>query len=135
VYTVEIGPVGVKGVRQPNQLPPGKQSKLTALQRPLIAVPIASRIEGLAAWARARVIQITYRVNHTPHGLRCPTRKESTMSKDHITMEVRCIELDDEDLSVISAGKFNSFLKIDGIKGESTDSVHQDWVETLSYNH
>ena len=28
---------------------------------------------------------------------------------------------------------FDSFLKIDGIQGESTDSKHQGWIEVLSY--
>ena len=27
------------------------------------------------------------------------------------------------------------FLQIDGIKGESTDSEHKDWIEILSFNH
>lgn len=27
------------------------------------------------------------------------------------------------------------FLQIDGIKGESTDSEHKDWIELLSFNH
>jgi len=30
---------------------------------------------------------------------------------------------------------FDSFLKIDGIPGESTDHKHKDWVEILSFNH
>lgn len=28
----------------------------------------------------------------------------------------------------------DNFLKIDGIKGESTDEKHKDWIEILSYN-
>ncbi|NOZ70010.1 MAG: type VI secretion system tube protein Hcp [Deferribacteres bacterium] len=28
----------------------------------------------------------------------------------------------------------DNFLKIDGIKGESTDDKHKDWIEVLSYN-
>ncbi len=28
----------------------------------------------------------------------------------------------------------DSFLKISGIKGESTDDRHKDWIEVLSYN-
>jgi hypothetical protein len=63
-----------------------------------------------------------------------PTRKEQAMSKNHITMEVPCIELNDEDLSAVSGGKY-SFLKIDGIKGESTDNGHKDWIELLSFSH
>src|ERR1035438_2948598 len=30
---------------------------------------------------------------------------------------------------------FDGFLSIDGIKGESTESNHKDWIEILSYNH
>jgi type VI secretion system secreted protein Hcp len=29
---------------------------------------------------------------------------------------------------------FDSFLKIDGIPGESTDDKHKDWIEILSYS-
>ena len=29
----------------------------------------------------------------------------------------------------------DSFLQIDGVKGESTDSGHKDWIEILSYSH
>ena len=28
----------------------------------------------------------------------------------------------------------NNFLKFDGIKGESTDDKHKDWIEVLSFN-
>jgi type VI secretion system Hcp family effector len=28
----------------------------------------------------------------------------------------------------------DNFLKIDGIKGESTDDAHKDWIEALSFN-
>jgi type VI secretion system secreted protein Hcp len=27
------------------------------------------------------------------------------------------------------------YLQIDGLKGESTDSEHKDWIEILSFNH
>jgi type VI secretion system Hcp family effector len=27
------------------------------------------------------------------------------------------------------------FLKIEGVKGESTDAKHKDWIEVLSYSH
>lgn len=27
------------------------------------------------------------------------------------------------------------YLQIDGLKGESTDSEHKDWIEVLSFNH
>jgi len=30
---------------------------------------------------------------------------------------------------------FDSFLKIDGIPGESTDDKHKDWIEIMSYSH
>ena len=30
---------------------------------------------------------------------------------------------------------FDSFLKIDGIPGESSDDKHKDWIEILSYSH
>ncbi|MEO7651360.1 MAG: type VI secretion system tube protein Hcp, partial [Bryobacteraceae bacterium] len=30
---------------------------------------------------------------------------------------------------------YDSFLKIDGIPGESTDDAHKDWIEILDYNH
>lgn len=30
---------------------------------------------------------------------------------------------------------FEAFLKIEGIDGESTDDVHKDWIEILSYHH
>ncbi|MGI8742111.1 MAG: Hcp family type VI secretion system effector [Bryobacteraceae bacterium] len=30
---------------------------------------------------------------------------------------------------------FDTFVKIDGIPGESTDDKHKDWIEVLSFNH
>ena len=30
---------------------------------------------------------------------------------------------------------FGTFLKIDGIPGESSDDAHKDWIEVLSFNH
>ncbi len=30
---------------------------------------------------------------------------------------------------------FDTFIKIDGIPGESTDEKHKDWIEVLSFNH
>jgi len=30
---------------------------------------------------------------------------------------------------------FDAFLKIDGIKGESEDGAHPDWIELLGYHH
>ena len=29
---------------------------------------------------------------------------------------------------------FDSFIKIDGVPGESTDSKHKDWIEVLSFH-
>jgi type VI secretion system secreted protein Hcp len=29
----------------------------------------------------------------------------------------------------------DSYLQIDGVKGESTDSAHKDWIEILSFAH
>ena len=29
----------------------------------------------------------------------------------------------------------DSYLQIDGLKGESTDSAHKDWIEMLSFSH
>jgi len=30
---------------------------------------------------------------------------------------------------------FDTFVKLDGIPGESTDSKHKDWIEILSFSH
>ena len=30
---------------------------------------------------------------------------------------------------------FDSFIKIDGIPGESSDDKHKDWIELISYDH
>ncbi len=30
---------------------------------------------------------------------------------------------------------FDSFIKIDGIPGESTDEKHKEWIEIISYDH
>lgn len=30
---------------------------------------------------------------------------------------------------------FDTYLKIDGIPGESTDDKHKDWIEVLSFSH
>ena len=30
---------------------------------------------------------------------------------------------------------FDAFLNIDGVKGESTDDKHKDWIEVLSFSH
>lgn len=30
---------------------------------------------------------------------------------------------------------YDMFLKVEGVKGDSTDAAHKDWIEVLSYNH
>lgn len=30
---------------------------------------------------------------------------------------------------------FDTFIKIDGIPGESSDDKHKDWIEVVSYDH
>ena len=45
--------------------------------------------------------------------------------------ELPAIELTDEDLSAVAAGKFN----FGDIKGESTDKDHRDWIQILRYDH
>ena len=30
---------------------------------------------------------------------------------------------------------FDTFVKIEGIAGESTDDKHKDWIELLSFSH
>jgi hypothetical protein len=55
------------------------------------------------------------------------------MRDDNSKFDVPGIELTDESLSTVSAGKFDSFLKLDGIKGETTDKGHKDWIEILSF--
>ena len=29
----------------------------------------------------------------------------------------------------------DNYMQIDGLKGESTDSEHKDWIELLSFSH
>jgi type VI protein secretion system component Hcp len=41
-------------------------------------------------------------------------------------------ELSNEDLSKAVGGAIDTFLNIDGIKGESTDDKHKDWIELQS---
>ena len=48
-------------------------------------------------------------------------------------VEHSIVQLTDETLSTISVGKLDSFLKMDGIKGESTEKNHTDWIEILSW--
>ena len=33
------------------------------------------------------------------------------------------------------AAMFDAFLQLDGIKGESQDSQHKDWIQVLTYSH
>ncbi len=40
-----------------------------------------------------------------------------------------------ETLSLVGEDGFDVFLKIDDIKGESVDNVHQDWNDVISYVH
>jgi hypothetical protein len=42
-------------------------------------------------------------------------------------------ELNPTEQEKVSGGAFDSFLKIDGIPGESTDDKHKDWIEVISY--
>jgi len=30
---------------------------------------------------------------------------------------------------------FDMFLKVEGVKGESTDSIHKEWMEVMSFSH
>jgi type VI protein secretion system component Hcp len=50
-------------------------------------------------------------------------------------VEATCVELLDEELADASGGKTDSYLKIDGIQGESQQASHRDWIELLSWNH
>jgi hypothetical protein len=40
-------------------------------------------------------------------------------------------ELSKDDLSKVTGGATDVYLNIDGIKGESTDDKHKDWIEIL----
>ncbi len=44
-------------------------------------------------------------------------------------------ELTDENLSGVTGGMFDAYLQIDGIKGESQEDKHKDWIEVLSFSH
>jgi hypothetical protein len=57
--------------------------------------------------------------------------EEQTMRNDD---RLQVIELDEAELSKVSAGKSDMFLNLDGIKGESTDSGHKDTIEILSFS-
>ena len=56
------------------------------------------------------------------------------MSDDRINPELSDIELDEAELSNVSAGKTNnSFATFGNIQGESTDKNHKDWVMLFQY--
>ena len=38
-------------------------------------------------------------------------------------------ELSNKDLEQVTGGAVDAFLNIEGIKGESTDDTHKDWIE------
>jgi hypothetical protein len=44
-------------------------------------------------------------------------------------------ELSPEELEKVTGGAYDAFLNLDGIKGESTDDKHKDWIEISSFNH
>ena len=50
------------------------------------------------------------------------------MSNGNINVEVCSIELSDEELSEVSAGKYDAFAHIGDIKGESVEHNHKDWI-------
>ena len=51
------------------------------------------------------------------------------------TPEGESEELNPSEQEKVSGGAFDGYLSIDGIKGESQESNHKDWIEILSYNH
>ena len=42
-------------------------------------------------------------------------------------------ELNPSEQEKVSGGAFDAFLSIDGIKGESQESNHKDWIEIASF--
>ena len=52
------------------------------------------------------------------------------MSDDRINREPSDVELDEAELSKVSAG---TLAKFGDIKGESTDKDHKDWVMLFRY--
>jgi type VI protein secretion system component Hcp len=42
------------------------------------------------------------------------------------------MKISKEELKRIKGGAFDSFLKIEGTPGESTDDKHKDWIEVLA---
>jgi hypothetical protein len=61
------------------------------------------------------------------------TKKENPNPAEDSQKQVS--ELTNDDLKQAVGGAVNSFLTIDGIKGESTDDKHKDWIEILSYQN
>lgn len=43
--------------------------------------------------------------------------------------------LTDDDLRAASGAAVNAYLQLDGVKGESVEDRHKDWIEVLSYSH
>ncbi|HLK17404.1 MAG TPA: type VI secretion system tube protein Hcp [Bryobacteraceae bacterium] len=42
-------------------------------------------------------------------------------------------ELQPAEQEKVSGGAFDAFLSIDGIKGESQETTHKDWIEVSSF--
>ena len=40
-------------------------------------------------------------------------------------------EMEEKDLKQVTGGAVDSYLKIEGVPGESTDGKHKDWIEIL----
>jgi hypothetical protein len=56
------------------------------------------------------------------------------MSDDRINPELSDVELDETELSKVSAGKTNKpFANFGDIKGESTEKSHKDWISILRW--
>jgi hypothetical protein len=57
-----------------------------------------------------------------------------TMSDDRINPELSHVELDEAELSKVTAGKTNNpFATFGDIKGESTEKSHRDWISILQW--
>ena len=57
------------------------------------------------------------------------TRKKTSHSKRRNPRELTEHELG------AASGAAQTYLSIDGIKGESQDSNHKDWIEILPFSH
>lgn len=57
-------------------------------------------------------------------------REQPAMSKESKTSYY---ELTDKDLSNTVGGAVSDYLKLDGIKGESKEDKHKDWIEIGSF--